>query len=63
LAEGVGGLNLGEVHAALLGHFQEQQVGELFDVIAVIHAVMAQRVAETPEFLDDVGHRSLNWAI
>jgi len=31
----------------------------LFDVIAVIHAVMAQRVAEAPEFLDDVGHERI----
>jgi len=43
-------------HAALVGHFQEQQVGELFDVIAVIHAMVTQRVAEAPEFLGDVGH-------
>jgi hypothetical protein len=40
----------------LIRHFQEQQVGELLNVIAIIHAVMPQRVAEPPEFLNDVGH-------
>ena len=27
--------------AALVGHFEEQQVGELLDVVAVAHAVVA----------------------
>ena len=36
--------------------------GELLDVIALIHAVVTQRVAEAPEFLDDVGHTTkLEW--
>jgi hypothetical protein len=47
---------LRHLRPAFLGHLEEQQVGELFDVIAVIHAVMALRVAKAPEFLDDVGH-------
>jgi hypothetical protein len=39
--------------AALVGHFQEQQIGELLDVVAVAHAVVAQDVAVVPEFLDE----------
>ncbi len=31
---------------------QKQQVGELFEVIAIAHAVVAQGVAEIPDFLD-----------
>ncbi len=37
-----------------MGHFEEEQVGELLDVVAVGHAVVAQDVAVVPEFLDDV---------
>ena len=44
-----------------MGHFEEEQVGELLDVVAVGHAVVAQDVAVVPEFLDDVlgfgGHK------
>ena len=40
--------------AALVGHLQEQQIGELLDVVAVAHAVVTQDVAVVPEFLDDV---------
>jgi hypothetical protein len=32
----------------LIGHFQEQQVGELLDVIAVADAVITQNVALVP---------------
>ncbi len=37
-----------------MGHFEEEQVGKLLDVVAVGHAVVAQDVAVVPEFLDDV---------
>ena len=47
---------LRDLDAALVGHLQEEQVGELLDVVAVIDAVVAQGVAEAPEFVDDVGH-------
>ena len=40
---------------ALVGHFQEQQVSELLDIVAVAHAVIAQDVAVVPEFLDQGG--------
>jgi len=33
-----------------IGHFQKQQIGELFQVIAVAHPVIPQGVAETPDF-------------
>jgi hypothetical protein len=45
----VGGL------AVLVGHFQEDEVGELLQVVAVAHAVVAQGVAEAPDFGDDAG--------
>jgi hypothetical protein len=35
---------------------QEKEVGQLLDIIAVIYAVVAQGVAESPEFTYDVGH-------
>jgi hypothetical protein len=41
--------------AVLIGHLQEQQVGELLQVVAVAHAVIAQGVAEVPDFVDDGG--------
>ena len=50
---------LRHLRAAFVGHLQEQQVGELLDVVAVIDAVVAQRVAEAPEFLNDVTHEYL----
>lgn len=39
----------------LVGHFEEQQVGELFDVVAIADAIVAEDVAVVPEFLDDGG--------
>jgi len=47
------------LRAALIGHFEEQQIGELLNVITVINAVVTQRVAEAPEFLNDVGHERI----
>ena len=38
---------------ALVGHLEEQQIGELLDVVAIRHAVVTQDVAVVPEFLDD----------
>lgn len=32
---------------------QKQQVGELFRVVAVAHAIVAQGVTEIPDFLDE----------
>ena len=40
---------------ALVGHLEEEEIGELFDVVAVAHAVVAQDVAEIPEFADNCG--------
>ena len=40
---------------ALVRHLEEEQIGELLDVIAVAHAVVAKDVAVVPEFLDDGG--------
>jgi hypothetical protein len=38
---------------ALVGHLEEQQIGQLLDVVAIRHAVVTQDVAVIPEFLDD----------
>src|SRR5206468_11330849 len=35
-------------------HLEEEQIGDLLDVVAVVDPVVAERVAEPPEFLDDV---------
>ena len=42
-------------------HLEEDEVGELLEVVAVAHAVVAQRVAEAPDFGDDAvgGHESV----
>ena len=37
-------------------HLQEEQVGELLDVVAVVDAVVAEGVAEAPKLFDNVGH-------
>jgi len=41
--------------AELIGHLQEEEIGELFQIIAIAHAVIAQGVAEAPDFADDAG--------
>jgi hypothetical protein len=38
-------LGAGRLSESFVGHLQEQQVSELFDVIAVAHPVVAQDVA------------------
>ena len=60
--QGVPAVLEGDVDAAvaafflpgLLGHLQEQQVGQFRDVLVERDAVVTQVVAEVPEFLDDV---------
>src|SRR5208337_4184749 len=39
----------------LVGHLEEEEEGELLDVVAVAHSVIAEDVAEVPEFLYDCG--------
>lgn len=51
----VGPGNLVQRNVALIKHFKKQQVGKLFDVIGIINAVVAQLMAETPDFVDDAG--------
>src|SRR3989338_6882938 len=48
-------LNYARRPRALVGHLEEQQVCQLFDVVTVAHPVVAQDVAVVPEFLDDRG--------
>ena len=38
---------------ALVGHLEKQQIRQLFDVVTVRHAVVAENVAVVPELLDD----------
>src|ERR1700733_7559774 len=57
---------LWQFDVALIRHLQEQQIGKLLDVIAVINSIVAKRVTETPELLDYIAHNataSLNWVI
>ena len=49
--------------AALISHLQKQQIGELLDIVAVAHAVVAQDVAVIPEFLDDGGRIHFNFLV
>jgi hypothetical protein len=42
-------------------HFEEQQVGKLFDIIAVGNPVVAQHVAVIPQALDDGGGFIGHW--
>jgi hypothetical protein len=49
------GAGFAEHAAVLVVHLEEEQVGELLDVVAVGHAVVAQDVAVVPEALDDGG--------
>ena len=37
----------------LVGHLEVQQVGELIDVVAIAHAVVAEDVAVVPELPDE----------
>lgn len=47
-------IRLGEVNV-LICHFEEQQVGQLLQVIAVANAVIPQGIAEVPDFRNDAG--------
>lgn len=46
----------GQIHPPLVRHFQEQQIRDLLDVIAVVNAIVPQSMAKASEFLDDTGH-------
>jgi len=37
----------------LIGHFEEDQIGDLLDIIPVAHAVVTQDVGVVPDFIDD----------
>jgi hypothetical protein len=46
----------GQLNAAFIRHLDEQQIGDLLDVVAVIDSIVTEHVAETPELLNDVRH-------
>src|SRR5215211_2908382 len=48
-----------QVDCAFLGHLQEQEVGDLLYVVAVVHTLVAKRVAEAPEPLRYIGHAAI----
>ncbi len=39
---------LGKGEALLVGELQEQEVGELLDIVAIVDPVVPQRIAESP---------------
>ena len=45
--------------AALVGHLQKEQVGQLLDVVPVIDAIVPQGMAEDPKFLYNVAHAAI----
>lgn len=47
---------LGHLGISFIGQLQEQQLRELFNVVAVIDAIMTKGMAKAPEFLDDITH-------
>ena len=55
------------LRAGLLRHLEEEQVGQLGDVLVVGDAVVPEDVAEVPELGDDVGgdsaHRWLMFSL
>jgi hypothetical protein len=46
----------GDLYLAFRGHFEEEEVGELFDVVPVVYAIVAEDVAKAPKFIDNIGH-------
>ncbi len=36
-----------------VGHFQKEQIGKLFQIIAIAYTVVAQGIAEAPDFTDN----------
>src|SRR3989338_8447995 len=55
LAQAGPAARLGYGETLLVGQLQEQQVGELLDIVAVVDTVVSKGVAKTPKFLDNVG--------
>lgn len=47
----------------LIGHFEEEQERELFDVVTVGEAVIPKDVALVPEFVDELGCCVTHWVI
>lgn len=41
--------------AVFIGHFKKQQIGQLFQIIAITDADVARGIAEGPDFADNAG--------
>ena len=52
---GDGGLVVVGRTGALVVHFEEEEIGELLDVIAVGDPVIAKEIAVIPDFGDEIG--------
>src|SRR2546427_3138898 len=48
----------GHLCGALIGHLQEQQEGELLDVIAVVDAIVTHRMARSEEHTSELQSQS-----
>ena len=55
VAGGYGALLVEGLLGPFGGHLEEEEKGELLDIVAVAHAVVPEDVAEVPEFLDHCG--------
>lgn len=52
--------SIGEGSGLWVGHLEEQQVGRLFDSVAVIDPIVTQVAAEAPELFNDIAHRFIS---
>ena len=41
--------------AVLIGHLEEEEIGELLQVVAIAYAIIPKGIAEGPDFGDDGG--------
>ena len=55
-AAGAGDLEFAEIDRTFISHLDKEQVGNLLDIVAVVDAIMAKGVAESPELLGNVSH-------
>jgi hypothetical protein len=53
------GMVEGLLNGGRLGHLEQQQERELFDLVSIRKPVIAPKVAGVPEFLDDAVRREL----
>src|SRR3990167_6409550 len=47
---------IGYLHTLFISHLQKEEIGKLFNIIAIVNTIMAQGMTESPEFVYYVGH-------